>query len=430
MPPVGKALSVYLEDNRLKSPTQFATREIYPFADTIFQLVDGGFMRATSVGFIPKEWEETEDEERLEAAGWFTPLDFTKQELLEYSIVPVPSNPEALLEARSKGIDTSPIRSWAEEALDGYYQTKGGLWISKVDLEALRKQADPKGRTYVPVHLMISPDQQPTNDFVASTDSTSSSTSDTTTWMPGTVYDPPMTGDLPQPVPGTTTVPPTVFPTPPPMPSPIPGDIDLDSQLTRQMVEKWVREALEQAEPHPAGEEVAPEPATTEEPAPGLSSSDETAGGFLVRALQGAYDALCDALEEEKQPEIRMLILRDALQLVLRDEPPVARLIHWDANQGCWIYQHGDETVLTFTDEWLRVFGEVYRLARVFNIQVSAVHEPKPAPDSTGAETPIAPKEEPEERWIELETDNDADTALDLEEVSSAPGDTIQTVDA
>ena len=46
-------------------------------------------MRASSVGFIPKEWEDMDGK----GGVW---RKYTKQELLELSLVSVPANPEAL----------------------------------------------------------------------------------------------------------------------------------------------------------------------------------------------------------------------------------------------------------------------------------------------------------------------------------------------
>lgn len=106
--PVGKALDIVATENGLQSTVQFPPKGVHPFADTVFELVKGGFLNATSVGFRP-----TEAEPNVERGG----LDFTKQELLEYSIVPVPANSEALLVARSKGIDTKLVEGWAKKVL-------------------------------------------------------------------------------------------------------------------------------------------------------------------------------------------------------------------------------------------------------------------------------------------------------------------------
>jgi len=101
-PPVGKAVNVWVEDKTLFFDIKFATKEEYEFADTIYRLYKGEYLRAVSVGFIPKEWEA-----RYEGEGrdrrWLGNT-FKRQELLELSAVPVPAHQDALMVARSKGI--------------------------------------------------------------------------------------------------------------------------------------------------------------------------------------------------------------------------------------------------------------------------------------------------------------------------------------
>lgn len=97
-PPVAKALEVGLREGNLFFKGQWATAEEYPYADTIYKLYKGGYLRAFSVGFIPLEWELKQDEEH----GMY--FVFTKCELLEVSCVTVPANPEALTLAFSEGV--------------------------------------------------------------------------------------------------------------------------------------------------------------------------------------------------------------------------------------------------------------------------------------------------------------------------------------
>ena len=98
-PPIGKAISVSVSKGKLIFQVKFADFQTYPFADTIYKLCKGGFLNATSVGFIPKEWEIGKKEN--------DPIrTYTKQELLELSIVPVPSNPDALVTARDNKVIT------------------------------------------------------------------------------------------------------------------------------------------------------------------------------------------------------------------------------------------------------------------------------------------------------------------------------------
>lgn len=134
--PVAKSQRVWLEDGKLKSITEFASADLYPFADTVYRMVKAGFLNATSVGFAPDDYELDEDRRGV---------NFKKQDLLEYSIVPVPSNPEALIEARDAGIETAPLKEWAEatlKALEPEQQTTmmGTLSVEVVTGKAVKEK--------------------------------------------------------------------------------------------------------------------------------------------------------------------------------------------------------------------------------------------------------------------------------------------------
>ena len=92
-PAIGRAQKVWIDDGKLKFRVEFAPADVYPFADTIYKLYKNGFMKATSVGFKPIEWKFGEKPTEPYRT-------FMKQELLEYSMVPVPANPEALIGAK------------------------------------------------------------------------------------------------------------------------------------------------------------------------------------------------------------------------------------------------------------------------------------------------------------------------------------------
>jgi HK97 family phage prohead protease len=111
--PVGRAETIIARNGQLVARMEFVPKEISPFAEAVRQLVEGGWVKATSVGFRPTEWTINEDR------GGF---DFKRQELLEFSIVPVPSNPEALIQASAAGVDITPIKAWAEGVLKGMPQ--------------------------------------------------------------------------------------------------------------------------------------------------------------------------------------------------------------------------------------------------------------------------------------------------------------------
>lgn len=107
--PVAKGIEVATEGNELVALAEFPEPGIHQFADTVFELLRRGFLNATSVGFNPLEW--TINEER---GG----IDFERQELLEFSIVPVPANPEALIAASRQGVNLEPMRTWAKSTLE------------------------------------------------------------------------------------------------------------------------------------------------------------------------------------------------------------------------------------------------------------------------------------------------------------------------
>ena len=115
MPPVARATKIRVDGESLKATAEFAPAESYPFAETIYQLLKGGFLQATSVGFRPLKhaWN-------AERGG----MDFEAQELLEFSIVPVPANADCLMEGKAAGIDVEPLKAWAE----GVAKTFGFAW--------------------------------------------------------------------------------------------------------------------------------------------------------------------------------------------------------------------------------------------------------------------------------------------------------------
>ena len=125
--PVAQAMEVEVKDDKLIAVDRFTPQDMYPFGYMVYQLVRGKFLRATSVGFRPRSYLWNDDHK-----GY----DFNEQELLEHSIVPVPSNPEALEAASACGIDLAPMKQWAEEILDGGPDGESvALWLPKNAVE-------------------------------------------------------------------------------------------------------------------------------------------------------------------------------------------------------------------------------------------------------------------------------------------------------
>lgn len=102
-PPIGRAKSVKINGKKLEFEIEFAEKGTYPFADTIFNLYHKGFLKATSVGFLPKKAEDRYKKDEDGDKVWVG-YKFLEQELLELSAVSVPANPNALMMAYTKGL--------------------------------------------------------------------------------------------------------------------------------------------------------------------------------------------------------------------------------------------------------------------------------------------------------------------------------------
>jgi HK97 family phage prohead protease len=128
--PVAKAISMEQTKNGLAATAEFPAKGIHPFADTVYELLKGGFLGATSVGFKPIKHEKATDREKG--------MNYFQQELLEFSIVPIPANPEALVQMsidrpEHKGL-LKPLIEWSEKLLGEYYGERG-VWLPASQVE-------------------------------------------------------------------------------------------------------------------------------------------------------------------------------------------------------------------------------------------------------------------------------------------------------
>lgn len=84
--------TVRVEDNQLIAVVRFESAEINPVAEKVFQKIQAGTLRMASIGANPKRghWGDEKLGEDRDL------IYFDEQELLEWSIVPLGSNPEAL----------------------------------------------------------------------------------------------------------------------------------------------------------------------------------------------------------------------------------------------------------------------------------------------------------------------------------------------
>lgn len=110
--PVAKTIDIQATDRALIATAEFPPKGVYPFADQVYDMLKHGFLNATSVGFQALEHEPATDRK--------SGFNFRKQELLEYSIVPIPSNPEALISQRA--VNHTQVAGWTKQL---------GTWFTK-----------------------------------------------------------------------------------------------------------------------------------------------------------------------------------------------------------------------------------------------------------------------------------------------------------
>jgi HK97 family phage prohead protease len=92
IPPIARAGKIWTEDKQLLNNVVWDEED--PLGAAIMGKYQRGFMRAESVGFKPIEFRDRDDGKGLL---------FTKQELLEISLVSVPMHPKALRKAMGDG---------------------------------------------------------------------------------------------------------------------------------------------------------------------------------------------------------------------------------------------------------------------------------------------------------------------------------------
>jgi len=92
--PVAKAVSLKKSaDGQMICTMEFAINED-EFAHKVYKMLKSGFLNAFSIGFIPTDVAEKDGH-----------VVWTKSQMLEFSVVPVPANAEALQLAKSLGLE-------------------------------------------------------------------------------------------------------------------------------------------------------------------------------------------------------------------------------------------------------------------------------------------------------------------------------------
>ena len=143
--PVGKSVSIQASKKGLDSEVEFASADVYPFADTVRKMVDGGFLSAASVGFRPIKYAYNEDRRGV---------DVLESELLEWSIVPVPANPECLVQLSAVLPTPGLLDEFAKSCEQFMEACKGkGQWVVEADLK--QKADESNGLTEAQIRQMV-----------------------------------------------------------------------------------------------------------------------------------------------------------------------------------------------------------------------------------------------------------------------------------
>jgi hypothetical protein len=120
---IGKILDLQVIGGVLLALAEFATPEVSPLAEEVYQMCVAGLLPANSIGFRPIEFSQND-------SGGHT---FLKWELIECSKVELPMNPEA--------IDKSLIRKNHIELDETQMVTKSGRAISTERAKKLAEHA-------------------------------------------------------------------------------------------------------------------------------------------------------------------------------------------------------------------------------------------------------------------------------------------------
>ncbi|MDP2275295.1 MAG: hypothetical protein Q8K32_31405 [Archangium sp.] len=154
--PIGKASVIRDKGGTLKANCEFFTADLNPRADRILRMIDAGVL-AVSHRFEPLEYKYNLDRESS-GDGWYPPIDYLRQELLEISIVTVPGNANAL--PLRNFTDPEDLRLIAEAAMVRSFEPPR-VEVKKLRAAAVaaRAAAEPEPEP-APVPVVPAPEQE------------------------------------------------------------------------------------------------------------------------------------------------------------------------------------------------------------------------------------------------------------------------------
>lgn len=132
--PIGRGDNVKVAGGQLEARIHFASEKANPLAERIFHQFKEGSLNAVSIGFRPGKVTRTENAD----TGKVT-YRLANNELFEISVVPIPSNPDAVAKALHAAEREQLSRMAANAATEADPQPKAN---KKMDPELLQKQLD------------------------------------------------------------------------------------------------------------------------------------------------------------------------------------------------------------------------------------------------------------------------------------------------
>jgi len=107
--PIANSLSLEQTDDKTGIMSVAKFHGVTELSRNVRDLLKIRSLRATSIGFMPSEWENMPTEK----GSWCEPRRYTKWSMLEYSVVNIPANPHALI---TNGF-ISDVRKYMEDGI-------------------------------------------------------------------------------------------------------------------------------------------------------------------------------------------------------------------------------------------------------------------------------------------------------------------------
>lgn len=153
--PIGHATNVGVKDGQLQATIVFASEKANPLAEQVWQSVQERTLRAVSVGFKPREVrQETRNDKDVYV--------LSDNELYEISVVPIPSNPEALTRMKALASKEYTVPEKGAVAYQAFKPVESGSWDASSAKKRISEWAGEDWAKYRKGFAWYSPDTDDT----------------------------------------------------------------------------------------------------------------------------------------------------------------------------------------------------------------------------------------------------------------------------